>query len=66
MKLDEVTEWVQSLGSTDAKRREVIQSILSYADGDGMLPEDREEAELGLKLLKIVEDGEGVESGGGN
>lgn len=66
MKLDEVTEWVQSLGSTDAKRREVIQSILSYADGDGMLPEDREEAELGLRLLKIVEDGEGVESGGGN
>lgn len=55
MKLDEVTEWVQSLGDTDSKRREVIQSILTHAGEDDMLPEDLEEAKIGLEFLDLLD-----------
>lgn len=55
MNSDEVIEWVQSLGPTTAKRKAVIQSILTFADTDGMTEEDREEAKLGLSLLELLE-----------
>lgn len=55
MKSDEVIEWVQSLGPTPSKRREVIKTLLFNANRDEMSPEDIEEARLGLSLLEVLD-----------
>lgn len=37
----EIADWVQGLGSTDARRVERLQELLRNAVGDQMSPEDR-------------------------